>query len=249
MWAYMQQSHGANAASTPVSVASSGFDEVAGFPDNASGFAQALVHLRNTYAPNVVLGWHASAWASGIDLTLNDGDPYAVADRVYDFYRSLGVQFDLLFFDPSDRDAGFYQYQRGDGGAHWWDEGDFWRFREFVGRLVDHTGRKAVLWQVPVGNTVFRSVNNSWGHYQDNRAQYWLGDRTHLQELVDNGVIAILFGAGADGCTMYTDETGDGVSNPGAISGNVVPASYADDDGGYLRIKSAEYYWIGAIPY
>ena len=119
-----------------------------------------------------------------------------------------------IFFDPSDRDAGYYQAQRGDGGAHWWDESDFQRFRDFVGRLVDDTGRKAMLWQVPVGNTLYRSVNNSWGHYQDNRAQYWLGDRAHLQELVDYGVIGLLFGAGADGCTMYTDQTGDGVTNP-----------------------------------
>jgi hypothetical protein len=249
MWAYVQRSYGSNASAAPVSVASSGFAEVAAFPDDASGLARALVHLRNVYAPNVVLGFHVSAWATGVDLTLSDADPYAVADGVYEFYRSLNAPFDLLFFDPSDRDAGYYQSQRGDGGAHWWDEGDFWRFREFVGRLVDRTGRKAILWQVPVGNTLYRTLDNSWGHYQDNRAQYWLGDRGHMQELVDYGVIGLLFGAGADGCTMYADEMGDGVTNPPAINGNGLEAQYADDDGGYLRLKAAEYYWAGAIAY
>jgi hypothetical protein len=248
MWGYMEQAYGQNASSVPVSVASSGFPEVAAFPDNASGFANALIHLRNVYAPNVVLGFHVSAWATGTDLTLNDADPYAAADAVFAFYQSLAAPFDLLFFDPSDRDAGFYQAVRGDGGAHWWGESDFWRFREFVGRLVDRTGKKAVLWQVPVGNTLYRSMDNTWGHYQDNRAQYWLGSRQHLQELTDYGVIAILFGAGADGCTMYTDETGDGVTNPAPINGNDLEAQYADDDGGYLRLAASAYYEAGPIP-
>jgi len=249
MWAYIQSSYGSNASAAPISVASSGFAHVAAFPDNASGFARALVHLRDVYAPNVVLGFHVSAWATGVDLTLNNADPYAVADGIYEFYRSLDAPFDLLFLDPSDRDAAFYQLQRGDGGAHWWDEGDFRRFRELIGRLVDRTGRKAMLWQVPIGNTLYRTLDNAWGHYQDNRTQYWLGDRGHMQELVDYGVIGILFGAGADGCTMYTDETGDGVTNPPAINGNGLEAQYADDDGGYLRQKAAEYYWAGAIAY
>ena len=109
MWAYMEQSYGTNAAAAPVSVASSGFGEVAGFDDNASGFAKALVHLRDAYAPNVVLAWHVSAWATGVDLKLNDADPYAIAGEISSFYRSLGAPFDLLFFDPSDRDAGFYE--------------------------------------------------------------------------------------------------------------------------------------------
>jgi hypothetical protein len=246
MWAYIQRASGANAAAAPVSVASSGFAEVAGYPDSASGFARALVHLRDVYAPNVALGFHASAWATGVDLTLNDADPYAVADGIYEFYRSLNAPFDLLFFDPSDRDAGYYQFQRGDGGAHWWDEGDFWRFREFVGRLVDRTGRKAMLWQVPIGNTVYRTMDNSWGHYQDNHAQYWLGDRQRMQDLVDYGVIGLLFGAGANGCTMYTDAMGDGITNP---PGDGLKAQYADDDGGYLRLSAAEYYRAGPIGY
>jgi hypothetical protein len=249
MWAYIQRSYGTNASAAPVSVASSGFADAAGFPDNASGFARALVHIRDRYARNVALGFHVSAWATGVDLTLNNADPYAVADGVFAFYRSLNAPFDLFFFDPSDRDAGYYQVQRGDGGAHWWDEDDFRRFRDFIGRIVDHTGKKAVLWQVPIGNTLYRSMDNSWGHYQDNRVQYWLGDRRHVQELVDYGVIAILFGAGADGCTMYTDETGDGITDPAPINGNDRQAQYADDDGGYLRLKAAEYYSAGAISY
>jgi len=90
-------------------------------------------------------------------------------------------------------------------------------------------------------------MDNSWGHYQDNRVQYWLGDWSHLQALAGDGVIAVLFGAGADGCTMYTDDRNDGITNPSPINGNDQVASYADDDGGYLRLSAAAYYQAGAL--
>jgi hypothetical protein len=247
MWGYMEQQTG-NANSYPVKVQSSGFAEVSGYADTAAGFAKALVHLRDVYAPNVVLGFHVSHWATGKDLIMNNADPVATADQTYSFYQSLGANFDVLFFDPSDRDAAYYQYVRGEGQAYWWDTTDFDRYRTFIARLVERTGKKAMIWQVPVGNTLYRSMNNTSGHYQDNRAQYWLGDRQHLQEYASAGVIAIMFGAGLDGCTMYYDWTRDGVTNPAPINGNNLVATYADDDGGYIRLKGAEYYQTGAIP-
>jgi len=246
LWGYMQQAHGDNAAAVPVKVAASGFGEVAGYANTAAGFAQALAHLRDVYAPNVVLGYHFSAWATGVDLILNDADPIATADQTFAFYQSVGTNFDLIFFDPSDRDAAYYATW--DGGAHWWDDADFVTYRTFVGRLVEKTGKSAVLWQVPVGNTLYRSEDNSWGHYQDNRVQYWLGSRQHLQEYANVGVMAVLYGAGMYGMTMYTDEMADGITNPAPINGNNLVAQYADDDGGYLRLKGAEYYQQGAVP-
>jgi len=56
-------------------------------------------------------------------------------------------------------------------------------------------------------------------------------------KLVDAGVTALLFGAGADGCTVCNDEMQDGITNPASIDGNDAPAQYADDDGGYLRAR------------
>jgi hypothetical protein len=168
------------------------------------------------------------------------------AAKVGAFYRSLGVEFDLLFFDASDRDAAWYQVQT--GSSHWWDAGDFERFRSFVASAVRDMGKRAVIWQIPVGNTLYRSMDNSWGHYQDNRAQYWLGEGNQMQQLADAGVVALLFGAGADGCTMYTDEMQDGITNPSPIDGNDFQAQYADDDGGQLRLRATEYYQAGAVP-
>ncbi len=244
LWAYLQLEN-SDATKVAVSVKSSSAPSVAAFDDTAAGFAQALVHLRDLYAPNVLLGFHVSAWATGKDLIANQADPIDTATKVSVFYRSLGVDFDLLFLDASDRDAGWYQIQT--GKSHWWDAADFERFRSFVAAVVGDIGKRAVVWQVPVGNTVYRSMDNSWGHYQDNRAQYWLADHAQTQQLADAGVIALLFGAGADGCTMYNDEMQDGVTNPSPVNGNDATAQYDDDDGGYLRQRAADYYKTGAV--
>ncbi|PLS78818.1 MAG: hypothetical protein CYG59_16470, partial [Chloroflexi bacterium] len=96
--------------------------------------------------------------------------------------------------------------------------------------------------------TVFRTENNSDGHYQDNRVQYWLGgypDDGHIAALAKAGVIGILFGRGAGGQSTYTDAKGDGITNPAAINGNDAIAQYSDDDGGYLRIVARRYYERG----
>ena len=58
------------ASSVAASVASSGFAEAAGIPNNAQGFAWALLKLRDSYAPNVVLAIHASAWGNGRDIAM-----------------------------------------------------------------------------------------------------------------------------------------------------------------------------------
>ena len=63
MWGYAQQrATNDNAASIPVKVAATALPELAGLPENLSGFARAVVKLRDTYAPNVRLGYHLSVW-------------------------------------------------------------------------------------------------------------------------------------------------------------------------------------------
>src|ERR1051325_1989477 len=53
------------------SVASSGYAAVAGYPNTYAGFTQALAHLRDLYAPNVLLGFDVSPWATGDDIGLD----------------------------------------------------------------------------------------------------------------------------------------------------------------------------------
>src|SRR4029079_3602633 len=99
------------------------------------------------------------------------------------------------------------------------------------------------------GNTKMRAENNTWNHYQDNRVEWLLDDttRAHLQTYINSGVVAFLFGRGADGPTCACDANGDGVTNPAPINGNNLTSLNADDDGGFFKQKVAAYYAAGAM--
>jgi len=202
---------------------------MAGLPNNAAGFAQGFVHLRNEYAPNVLLGYELSMWGTltdPISQHIPIGQIGALAARSTAFEQSLGATFNLVFTDPSDRDAGFDQYINGDGGASWWSSTDYDRFNQYVGDFVRGVGLRMVLWQIPLGNTKMRAMDNTWGHYQDNHVEWWLDDTTgHLAATVNAGVIALLYGGGADGTTSAPDAQGDGVTNPPAINGNTIAST------------------------
>ena len=108
---------------------------------------------------------------------------------------------------------------------------------------------RMVAWQIPYGNTIMRAENNTWNHYQDNRVQWLLGrsGRAHLRAYAKAGVVAFLFGRGADGPTCACDAAGDGVTNPAPINGNTQRSYSADDDGGYFRKQAKAYYKRGAL--
>ena len=254
LWGYIQQaSSGDDGATVPAAVASSGDADVAGLPNNADGFARAFIKLRDKYAPNVLLGYELSMWGTLTDpITQNTplANIDALAARSAAFQQSLGAAFDLVFTDPADRDAAFDQIINGDGGVSWWDDADYARFDRYVSGFVNGVGLRMVLWQIPLGNTKMRAMNNTWGHYQDNHVQRWFDDATatHLAATVDSGVIAMLFGGGADGTTSVTDARNDGVTNPSPINGNSLASYDADDDGGYFRHQVNAYYAAGAMP-
>ncbi|MCK9494501.1 MAG: hypothetical protein M0R75_03260 [Dehalococcoidia bacterium] len=253
LWGYLQQRSSGNDASTvDVRVASSGVPELAGLPDTLAGFAQAIVRLRDRYAPDVLLGYHVSVWGTGTDIALADPSNAEVdrlAGSAASFYQSLDAGFDLVFGEFSDRDAAFKEAQYGDGGASWWDAGDFARFARFLDGIVDEVDLPAVLWQIPLGNTTMRAMNNSWNHYQDNRVEWLLDDPSgaHLRAYRDAGVIALLFGRGADGATCACDAAQDGRTDPPAINGNTRASVSADDDGGYFKERVREYEQNGAL--
>lgn len=252
MWGYIQQRGGDTATNFPVKVGSTGLSELSGLPDNASGLARAIVKLRDTYAPNVILGYHLSIWGTGVDIQYSqtpDATTDALATRAANFYNSLGANFDISFAEFSDRDAGFKQYVYGDGGASWFDADDFARHARFLGKFSSVTQKRIVLWQIPMGNTRMRAMNNTWNHYQDNRVEWLFDDatRAHLQTYINAGVVAFMFGRGADGATCACDANGDGVTNPTAINGNNLTSLNADDDGGFFKQKIAAYYAAGAM--
>jgi hypothetical protein len=159
-------------------------------------------------------------WATLRDLATDTDpnlDPNVVADQTAAFLNAAGVAsnaygstFDLVFNDVADHDAAWY----GDY-SHWWDRNNvsvpnFARWITYMTRLHAATGRPLIAWQVPVGNQFFLTMNNTDGHYQDNRAEYFLG---HTADLAGAGIAAVLFGKANGGQTNYTDDKGDGITN------------------------------------
>lgn len=251
MWGYIQQrARGDDASTVPARVAATGLSELSDLPDNAAGVAHAVARLRDLYAPNVLLAYSLSVWGTGVDIAVSD-PPSAQIDalgvRAAKFYRSLQTPFDITFAEFADRDAGFKQHIEGQN--LWWDAADFDRHAHFLKRFVNDAQTRIVLWQIPLGNTRMRAMNNTWSHYQDNRVEWLLDDptRAHLRAYIEAGVVAFLFGGGAAGTTCACDEAHDGVTNPEPINGNTGMSLNADDDGGFFRQKAAEYYSDGAI--
>jgi len=248
---FVQQRYGDDATAAPAVVSATGMPELAGLPDNAAGLAQAVVRLRDAYAPNVILAYHLSLWGTKKDPIYSkgtDAEIDALAGRSAAFFLSLRATFDVAFAEFSNADAAFQRYQLGDTQS-WWYDADFARNERYLGRFSALTQKRIVMWQIPLGNTKMRAVNNTWGHYQDNKVEWLFDDpgRANLSAYVRSGVIAFLFGKALDGNTCACDAAHDGVTNPPPISGNTRDSLSADDDGGYFRERAAAYYATGAL--
>ncbi|HEX8968771.1 MAG TPA: hypothetical protein VF937_12875, partial [Chloroflexota bacterium] len=237
------------------SVSSSGYADVAAYPNTYAGYVQALAHLRDLYAPNVVVGLDVSTWATGDDIGL-DSNPStnvaALGQQVGTFLSKAGPH-DVLFNNPLDRDAG--QYKALFGQNRWWDRlnvtyPNFHRWEQYLQSTgAADGGRSMLLWQVPVGNQYFDTENNTNDHYQDNRPEYIFG---HVAELVQAGIVGAIFAPGNAGNTSYTDADNDGLVNPasmcttdGISSGQICnnhTATVSDDDGGFIRMSAQSYY-------
>ncbi len=256
LWGYLQQRSGnTSPVNVSASVASSGSPDVAAFANNVQGFGQALLHLRDLYAPNVVMAVHASMWSSGRDLATDTDatlSPAAEADKTAAFLGATG-NWDAVFNDVDDHDAGWWEATQANR-AHWWDRTNaslpnFARYLAWLAELRSKTGKPQVAWQVPVGNQYYLTENNTAGHYQDDVAEYFIG---HPSDLFSAGLVAVLLGAGnADQTTPY-DTMHDGVTNNAGVptsdaagacnACNTHVSQYADDDGGYLRVFVGQYY-------
>jgi hypothetical protein len=228
-----------------------GYLEQAGETTLASSFAQRWIGLRDELAPNVILAYHMSGWGTKHDIVYEDPPDATVrayAAQSAAFYRTLHAKFDIAFEDFSDRDAGFYTKINGNPNT-WMKPADFRRHMLYAQTFVRLAGVRMVAWQIPLGNTVMRAMNNTWDHFQDNRVQWLLGNGTHarLRAYAAAGFAGLLFGRGADGATCSCDAAKDGVTNPAPVGGNTRSSLSADDDGGYFKAQVRSYYRGGAI--
>jgi hypothetical protein len=228
-----------------------GYLEQAGETALGSSFAQRWLALRNELAPNVILAYHMSGWGTKHDIVYEDPPDATVrayASQSASFYRALHAKFDVAFEDFSDRDAGFYVKINGNPNT-WMKPADFHRHLLYAQTFVRLAGVRIVAWQIPLGNTVMRAMDNTWDHFQDNRVQWLLGTgtRARLRSYAAAGFAGFLFGRGADGATCACDAAKDGVTNPAPIDGNTRASVSADDDGGYFKAQVRAYYRSGAI--
>ena len=188
----------------------------------AGRFARHVVRLRDQVAPRIWLAWHMSVWGTNDDPTYSDPPDAKIRDdarRLAAFYRGLHARFDVVFTDVDDRDTGFNEQVNNDHRSAW-TAADFRRHDLLTREFAKRSGRKVVLWQVPLGNS---TLDNTPEHYRDNRVEWWLGNRRHLQATARSGVIAILFGGGADTTTQK------------------------DTDGGVFYRRAKRYYAVGPI--
>jgi hypothetical protein len=228
-----------------------GYVEQAGAVSLGAAFAQQWVSLRNSLAPNVILAYHMSGWGTKHDIVYEDPSDTTVrayATQSAQFYRSLHAKFDVSFEDFSDRDAGFYAKINNNPNT-WFTPADFHRHLLYGATFVKLAGVRMAAWQIPLGNTLMRASDNTWGHYQDNRVEWLLGSsgRAHLRAYANAGYVGFLFGGGADGTTCACDGRHDGITNPEPIGDNTRMSLSADDDGGYFRAEARAYSRAGAL--
>ena len=118
-----------------VAVASTGHPDLADLPNTIAGYAQALVRLRDLYAPdNVYMGLCEFDFRGGYN-----------PEHSITFLESLGTDFDLLFAKD------IVKFSR-DGD--WWDsysETDQARFLTWIRTITSATGLRYIHWQTVIG--------------------------------------------------------------------------------------------------
>ena len=192
-----------------------GTTKLAGIGNTAKGFAKAFVKLRDLYAPNVLLAYHGVRLGHRLrpplqpDLERPDRPARRRGGRLLwlaqrglrpRVHRPRRPRLGLL---PARREVMAARH----GGTR--RTSALWAL---LGGLSAGTGKRVVVWQVPMGNTLMRATNDTWGHYADNRPEWFLDDVSdgNLASWRDWGVVALLFGGGAGGTTCACDGVGDG---------------------------------------
>jgi hypothetical protein len=273
---FLEQQSGGNPG-TYAAVAASGLPELASLPNTVAGWGLAFLQLRKAVgATNAVLGIHVSAWASGEDIAYGSvtDDLQPQVNKTYTFLspfgltaNSTGATYDFLVGDPLDRDSDYYKLVENQN--RWWDASDtasvnsesFNRYAAWLKLWNTQSGKRWILWQIPIGNSNQLDVCNngqpSQG-YKDNRPEYFFGpsSATHLASWAQDGVIGLLFGAGESCQSSYENDTytdgqlflksrvgtfyasgglpfttGGGGSSSGGSSGGVADAGKTTDSG------------------
>jgi len=235
-----------DATTIPFAVADTGVEGLDGLPDTFAGWAQAWLTLRDELAPQVRVGLTVSPWQINDDFipdlpTEEQASQWATAFG--ESYATLGARFDFL-------DNIMVYAEGGSRGERYIpDERFFERLLTWVSGISAATDTRVILDNVPVGNSVYRTLDDTAFHWRDSWVEWILAgdDFPHLVALRDAGVIGIVFGVdgGRETTTCPCDAAGDGVTNAGSQG---KPSTSADDDGGYLAERLMAYAATGGLP-
>ena len=207
-----------------------------GYADTLAGFGSYLVDRIHTSAPNALAAHTASKWAAGNPQIVSTDKTVEQSQRTARFLAAAGgSQADLLVTQWSDRDAG-------SGLKDWWDVENFILPRPtraflWENALTREAGKPLLLWQIPAGNM---NLDNTYQHYQDNRAAYLFD---HPQDAAHAGIIGVSISGGDISMTqVYTD--GGQVASQAAVqyAPPAAPSAFTlvDGKGAQARFNWAE---------
>jgi hypothetical protein len=211
LWGYLEDASHGHASTVKVDVSASGMPDLKGMPNTAAGLAQAMLVLRDNYAPKVIVAYHDSSWGTGLNVQSSHPTTAQIthmAAESVDFYRSLDARFDAVFTEMSNVTAGYAQAVESQSTTQWWRPIDFDHLGQYMALVHRAVGLPIVLWQIPVGTT---TMSNTYQHYADNKLQHLLeaapAARALLRSYAADGVAAILFGPSQSGDTQVTATT------------------------------------------
>lgn len=218
LWGYAQGVN-ENPSAIPAAVASANPQDCGSMENSVAGLGRCMVSMARKYAPNALVGLHASSWATGTDAMQNRDaatDVNALAQRTADFLLNAGGrESDFIALELSDRDAGWYELQ---GQQRWFDATNatlpnFTQAFTWAKTLTARMQKPALWWQLPVGNM---SLPNTFQQYKDNRVDYLM---SHLNEVAQTNAFGVLFGAGLSHQTNPSTDNGNLVSKMKAYAG------------------------------
>jgi hypothetical protein len=198
-WGFAEQyatTHGMTATTLPAAVASANGTDCGAMPNTIAGMGQCMIAMARKYAPHALVGLHASAWSTNMDVALNTSTTLSVSGEAAKTAAFLAAcsesSADLVIVETSDRDA---DYNKSIGKNTWWDATNatlpnFHQHFAWVKALTEALAKPALYWQDPLGNA---NQNDTKNHWKDNRVQYFFA---HMSELAGAHAIGAAFGAG-----------------------------------------------------
>lgn len=250
VWALLEQQliyTGGAPSDVGAIVGSSGAPELRDMGDNLTAFVDGWHHMRDRYAPDVLLGMTLDFYGANIDISRETPSSSNLRNaarsqgRFFQQQSSAGPVFDFAAFEIAFSEAG------APGAADAYSDKARDNVVAWLEAFNEVTGYPLVLEAVPVGNTVMKTMDDTPYHFSDGWTQ-WLfaNDGANLRALRDAGLVGLQLGVAdpPDG-TCACDAAGDGVTN-GGRGGR--PATSPDDDGGYVAEQVSALRQRGGLP-